>query len=176
MNFFDFHLNKRQFLCQVSGSYIRKRSENKTVGQEMKNTLVAFILALCIVGSAIFLMKKALTPRNLAAEDPRKVFEQFVCSPVPEGVSDFHSSGVVAFAGGEARIDFRFDAESIDRILELGGFRPYKSGDPGWISDFEPPSFSGSLLRYVRPDLETSHDALFLSVDTGRAWYREAKF
>ncbi len=142
----------------------------------MKNTIVAFILAVCIVGSAIFLMEKALTPRNLAAADPRKDFEEFVCTPVPKGVSDFHSSGVVAFAGGDVRIDFRFEAESVDRILEHGGFRPYKSGDPGWISDFEPPAFSGSLLRYVRADPGTSHEALFLSVDTGRAWYREMQF
>mgnify|MGYP006969411072 CR=1 FL=1 len=149
---------------------------NTLLGREMKNTLVALVLAVCILAGLFFAAKTALTPRTLGAEDPRRAFESFVCSPIPEGDSDVNASGVVAFAGGDAHIAFSFRAGAIEEILELGGFRPYKKGDSDWISSFEPPGFSGSLSRYVRADPGTSEDALFVSADTGRAWYREVQF
>lgn len=142
----------------------------------MKITLVALVLAVSILAGLFFAAKTALTPRNLGAEDPRRAFESFVCSPIPEGVFDVHASGVVAFAGGDAHIEFGFRGGAIGEILELGEFRPYTKGDPDWISSFEPPGFSGSLSRYVRAEPGTSEDALFVSADTGRAWYREIQF
>ncbi|MBK1828584.1 hypothetical protein [Haloferula rosea] len=142
----------------------------------MKNWLIAFFVAAAIVGTGYLFLKRLITPRDLATEDPRQVFERFVCSPIPDGVSDIRSSGIVAFGGADVAVDFLLQPQTMDGLIVAGGFRPLIESDPDWMAEFELPDFSGPVSRFVRADSGTSQEVVFFSEDGRRAWYRELQF
>lgn len=146
----------------------------------MKNNLIALALTTGILAVLAFLgygLKKALGPRDLSKENPKRAFESFICKPVPESAVNLKARGVMAFAGGNAIIDFEIDPMDCDDLLKRGGFRPVVKGDWQWVIDFHPDGTSEDIeiLRYVR-DSETKQAALFVAKDRNRAWFREIQF
>jgi hypothetical protein len=143
----------------------------------MKINLVAFAVAVGILAALGYGLKVGLTPTDLAKEDPRRVFESFVCKPAPESAMKIHARGVVAFAGGDAIIDFEIDPRDCDELLKRGGFRPAADKDWQWVGEFQPAGTTeeGGISRYVR-DSETRQSALFIAKDRRRAWFREIQF
>lgn len=144
----------------------------------MKNRgcLIAFLIALAIAGVIACAIKLAHTPRDLSKEDPRQSFESFVCSPLPESVHDIKASGVVAFGGGSAHIDFHFDPRDHDRIIKEGKFRLADDKAVRWIKEFQPEVVPGSVTRYVRVNEGMTETALFVAEDRRRAWFREVQY
>ena len=148
------------------------------MGKKMKNKgcLIAFLVALAIAGIFAYATKVTLTPRDLSKEDPRQAFQSFVCSPLPKSVHDLTASGVVAFAGGGAYIDFRFDPRDHDRIIKEGQFRLADDKAPQWIKEFQPEGIPRSVTRYVRTNEGMTETALFVAEDRRRAWFREVQY
>ena len=144
----------------------------------MKNRgcLIAFLIAVAIAGILAFAIKRALRPRDLSKEDPRKAFELFVCAPLPQSVHDLKAGGVVSFAGGSASIDFQFDPREHDRIIKEGGFRLADDKAALWIKEFQPEGVTGSVVRYVRANEGMTETALFVAEDRRRAWFRENQY
>jgi hypothetical protein len=138
-----------------------------------KGCLVAFLLAVAIAAFLAFTTKGLLTPRNLANEDPRRAFESFVCSPPPQSVREIVASGVVAYAGGNASIEFQIDPRDIDDLIRRGKFQLADSRADQWIMDFRPEGVAGNIVRYVRINEGTSQTALFITEDQRRAWFHE---
>ena len=121
-------------------------------------------------------MKRALTPRNLAHEDPRSAFESFVCSPPPQSVREIKASGVVAIAGGHAAIEFQLDPTDVEDLLRRGKFRLADEDADEWIREFQPEGETGNLARYVRINEGMTETALFITADLRRAWFHEIQF
>ncbi len=143
----------------------------------MKNNLIALALAAGVLAILGYGLKVGLTPRELSKEDPKRAFELFICKPVPESAANLKARGVVAFAGGNAIIDFEIDPRDCDDLLKRGGFRPVVKGDWQWVTEYHPDGTSEDIeiSRYVRDD-GTSQAALFIAKDRNRAWFREIQF
>ena len=143
----------------------------------MKNNLIALALVAGILAFFGYGLKVGLTPRDLSKEDPKRAFESFICKPVPESAVNLKASGMVAFAGGNAFIDFEIDPRDCDDLLKRGGFRPVAKGDWPWVVDFHPDGTTEDIeiSRYVR-DSKTRQTALFIAKDHTRAWFREIQF
>ncbi len=141
-----------------------------------KGCLIAFLLAVAIAGFFAFAIKSALTPRNLANEDPRRAFESFVCSPPPQTVREIRASGVVAFAGGNAAIEFQIEPRDHDDLIRRGRFRLADDKADQWIKDFQPDGVTGNIVRYVRINEGMTQTALFITEDHRRAWFHEIQF
>jgi hypothetical protein len=140
----------------------------------VKIFLIAFLVA--IAGLALFQFKRGMTPRDLSNEKPDQVFESFVCSPIPSSVRNIKASGIIAFAGGGAGIEFQLDPRDHDDLVERGKFRLMDDRAPQWIKEFQPVGFDGNLLRYVRTNEGMTESALFITEDNHRAWFREIQF
>ena len=149
-----------------------------TLGKNMKNRgcLIAFIVALAIAGFFAYAIKRALTPRDLSKEDPRRAFESFVCSPPPQSVREINARGVVAFAGGNASIEFQIDPSDIDDLIRRGKFELADTRAAQWITEFKPEGVAGNVVRYVRINEGASQTALFVTEDQRRAWFHEIQF
>ena len=141
-----------------------------------KGCLVAFLIAVAIAALFAYAIKTALTPRVLSKEDPRRVFESFVCSPLPRSVEQVKATGTMAFAGGSAFIEFQLDPEDHDDLIRRGKFQPAGDRDPSWIREFQPDGVKSELRRYVRVNEGMTETALFISEDLRRAWFREIHF
>lgn len=141
-----------------------------------KGCLIAFLLAVAIAGFLGFAIKIFITPRNLANEDPRRAFESFVCSPPPQTVSEIKAGGVVAFAGGDAAIEFQIEPRDFDDLIRRGGFRLADDKAEQWIKDFQPDGVTDKIVRYVRINEGMTQTALFLTEDRRKAWFHEIQF
>lgn len=150
----------------------------QTLGKKMKNKgcLIASLLTVAIAASLAFAIKRALTPRNLANEDPRRAFESFVCSPSPQSVRDVRASGVVAFAGGNAAIEFQIDPRDFDNLIRRGKFRLADDKAVEWIKEYRPEGVTGRIVRYVRINEGMTETALFVAEDHRRAWFHEIQY
>ena len=140
-----------------------------------KGCLVAFLIAVAIAALFAYAMKTALSPRVLSKEDPRRVFESFVCSPLPRSVELVKATGTIAFAGGNVFIEFRLDPEDHDDLIRRGKFQPAGDRDPSWIREFQPDGVKGELRRYVRVNDGMTETTLFISEDLRRAWFLESQ-
>ena len=141
-----------------------------------KGCLVAFLLAAAIVAFLAFTIKSVITPLDLAKEDPRRAFESFVCSPLPLSVHEIKASGVVAFAGGNAVIEFQFDPRDHDVLIQRGKFQLADDNARQWIKEFQPAGTVGNVLRYVRVNEGMTETALFIAEDRRQAWFREIQY
>lgn len=152
--------------------------EQSLLGRKMKNKscLVALFLSVAIAAFLAIAIKRALAPRNLANEDPRHAFESFVCSPPPRSVRVVKASGVVAFAGGNATIEFQFDPRDLEDLIRRGKFRLADDKAVQWIKEFRPEGVSGRIERYVRINVGMTETALFVAEDHRRAWFHEIQF
>jgi hypothetical protein len=121
-------------------------------------------------------MKTALSPRVLSKEDPRRVFESFVCSPLPRSVGQVKATGTIALAGGNVFIEFQLDPEDHDDLIRRGRFQPADERDSSWIMELQPDGVKSELRRYVRVNEGMTETALFISEDLRRAWFREIHF
>ena len=148
------------------------------MGKNMTNKgcLIAFLVALAIAGVFAYAIKVGFTPLDLSKENPRHAFESFVCSPLPKSVHDLKASGVVAFAGGGAHIDFHFDPRDHDRIIKEGKFRLADDKAAQWIKEFQPEGVPGTVTRYVRANEGMTETALFVAEGRSRAWFREVQY
>ena len=144
--------------------------------KQHRGCLVAFLIAVAIAALFAFGMKTILTPRVLSKEDPRRVFESFVCSPLPRSVELVQVSGTIAFAGGNVFIEFQLDPKDHDDLIRRGKFQLAGDGDESWIRDLQPDGVKGELLQYVRVNDGMTETALFISEDLRRAWFREIHF
>ena len=140
-----------------------------------KGCLVAFLIAVAIAALFAYAMKTALSPRVLSKEDPRRVFESFVCSPLPRSVELVKATGTIAFAGGNVFIEFRLDPGDHDDLIRRGKFQPAGDRDPSWIREFQPDGVKGELRRYVRVNDGMTETTLFISEDLRRAWFLESQ-
>jgi hypothetical protein len=141
-----------------------------------KGSLVALLITVAIAVTLAFAIKLALTPRDLAKEDPRRAFESFVCSPPPQSVREVKASGAVAFAGGKAAIEFQFDPQDLNDLLRRGKFRLADDKAVQWIKEFRPEGAPGNIARYVRINEGMTEAALFVTEDNRRAWFQEIRF
>jgi hypothetical protein len=141
-----------------------------------KGCLVAYLVAVAFAVYLIFGMKQALTPRNLAMEDPRQVFESFICSPPLQSAKNIKATGTIAFAGGDASIEFQLEPRDFDELIRRGKFRLGDDKAFQWIREFQPEGVSGTVERYVRINEGMKQTALFVSEDHRRAWFYEIHF
>ena len=141
-----------------------------------KGWLVTFILAAVIATFLAISIKSALTPRDLSKEDPRQVFEGFVCSPPPPSLHQVRAKGIIAFAGGNAIIEFQFDPRDHDDIIKVGKFQ--LAGDKAflWVKKLQPEGVIGGVVSYVRVNEGMTQTALFVAEDRRRAWFREIQY
>jgi hypothetical protein len=142
----------------------------------MKINLIAFAMAVGILAVLGYGLKVGLTPRDLSKEDPRSAFESFVCSPPPQTVHEIKASGIVAFAGGHAVIEFQIEPQDHDDLIQRGRFRLAGDKEDQWIKDFQPDGVTGKIVRYVRTNEGMTQTALFLTEDHRRAWFHEIQF
>ena len=140
-----------------------------------KGCLIAFLIAVAIAALFAYAIKTVLTPRVLSKEDPRRVFETFVCSPLPRSVGQIKATGTIAFAGGNVFIEFHLDPADQEDLIRRGKFQPAGDHDPSWIMEFQPDGVKGQLLRYVRVNDGMTETALFISEDLRRAWFLESQ-
>lgn len=143
--------------------------------KQHRGCLVAFLVAVAIAALFAYVIKTVLTPRVLSKEDPRRVFESFVCSPLPRSVGQVKATGTMAFAGGNVFIEFQLDPEDHDDLIRRGKFKPAGDRDPSWIREFQPDGVKGELRRYVRVNDGMTETALFISEDLRRAWFLESQ-
>lgn len=143
--------------------------------KQHKGCLVAFLIAVAIAALFAYAMKMVLTPRVLSKEDPRRVFESFVCSPLPPSVEVVKATGTIAFAGGNVFIEFRLDPADHDDLIRRGGFQLAGERDSSWIREFQPEGVKGELRRYVRVNDGMTETALYISEDLRRAWFLESQ-
>lgn len=141
-----------------------------------KGCLVAFLIAVAIAALFVYAIKMVLTPRVLSKEDPRRVFESFVCSPLPRSVGQVKATGTIALAGGNVFIEFHLDPEDHEELIRRGRFQPADERDSSWIMELQPDGVKGELRRYVRVNEGMTETALFISEDLRRAWFREIHF
>ena len=141
-----------------------------------KGCLVAFLIAVAIAALFAYAIKMVLTPRVLSKEDPRRVFESFVCSPLPRSVELVKATGTIAFAGGNVFIEFRLDPGDHEELIRRGRFQLADERDSSWIMELQPDGVKGELRRYVRVNEGMTETALFISEDLRRAWFREIHF
>ena len=141
-----------------------------------KGCLIAFAVAVGILAVLGYGLKVGLTPRDLSKENPRRAFESFVCSPPPQTVREIRASGVVAFAGGNAAIEFQIEPRDHDDLIRRGRFRLADDKADQWIKDFQPDGVPGNIVRYVRINERMTQTALFLTEDHRRAWFHEIQF
>lgn len=143
--------------------------------KQHRGCLVAFLIAVAITAFAAYAMKKVFTPRVLSKEDPRQVFESFVCSPLPRSVELVKATGTIAFAGGNVFIEFRLDPGDHEDLIRRGKFQLADDRDASWITEFQPDGVKGELRRYVRVNDGMTETALFISEDLRRAWFLESQ-
>lgn len=139
-----------------------------------KGCLTAFFLTVAIAAFSGFAIKSGLTPRNLANEVPGRVFESFVCSPPPHSVREIKASGVIAFAGGDASIDFLFDPEDHDDLIQRGRFR--LAADSAPIQMLRPEGVPADIVGYIRVNEGMTVTRLFVTKDRRRGWFHEVQF
>lgn len=143
--------------------------------KQHRGCLVAFLIAVAIAALFAYAIKTVLTPRVLSKEDPRRVFESFVCSPLPRSVERVKVSGTIAFAGGNVFIEFQLDPKDHDDLIRRGRFQLAGDRDPSWILEFQPDGVKGELRRYVRVNDGMTETVLFISEDLRRAWFFESQ-
>ena len=141
-----------------------------------KEGFIAFLIAIAIVAFLAYGFIRLLTPRNLANEDPKTAFESFICSPPPQSVRDIKASGIVAFAGGHAVINFHLEPSDLDDLIHRGKFRLADSTTAAWIREYQPEGAIGNLTRYEQINEGTSQTALIVTEDRRRAWFHEIQF
>jgi hypothetical protein len=139
-----------------------------------KGCLIAFFLTAAVAAFLGFIIKSGLAPLNLANEDPGQVFESFVCSPPPHSVREIRASGVIAFAGGHAFIDFQFDSRDHDDLIQRGRFR--LAADTAPIQSLRPEGVPADIVSYVRVNEGMAETTLFVAKDRRRAWFNEVQF
>ena len=62
--------------------------------------------------------------KKIKNEDPQKIFKEFICDPIPEGVKKITYSGNVSFASTSVIICFEIDNIGVfNEILDLGNFK-----------------------------------------------------
>ena len=143
--------------------------------KQHRGCLIAFLIAVAIAALFAYAIKTVLTPRVLSKEDPRRVFESFVCSPLPRSVGQVKATGTMAFAGGNVFIEFQLDPEDHDDLIRRGKVQLAGDRDPSWIREFQPDGVKGELRRYVRVNEGMTETALFISEDLRRAWFLESQ-
>lgn len=142
-----------------------------------KGCFIALLLTAALAAFFVFGIKIALTPRDLSREDPRKAFEDFVCSPMPHSVHEINASGTVAFAGGHADMDFKLDPRDHDDLIRRGGFKFANDRVSARVLGFGADGDFGNIARYVRINGDgLTQTELFVSEDHRRAWFRETQF
>jgi hypothetical protein len=142
-----------------------------------KGCVISIIGTVAIAIMLTFAVIRVLTPRNLANEDPREVFESFVCTPIPQSVRGIAARGVIAFAGGNAIIDFQIDPKDRQDLIQRGRFRvtdDKASHMDSWT--FQPDKTTGRVLRYVRDNQGMTETALIVDEESGRASFREVYY
>ena len=144
--------------------------------KQHRGCLVAFLIAVAIAALFAYAMKTALSPRVLSKEDPRRVFESLVYSPLPRSVGQVKATGTIALAGGNVFIEFQLDPGDHEELIRRGKFQPAGDRDPSWIREFQPDGVKSELRRYVRVNEGMTETALFISEDLRRAWFREIHF
>ncbi|WP_193213712.1 hypothetical protein [Luteolibacter marinus] len=142
-----------------------------------KGCLIASIALLGIGVVLAVAIKRALTPWSLADKDPEKMLRMFVVDPPMGSISDIDARGVIAFAGGNALIEFRIDPRDVDKLLEQGRFEKADEHAPRWIKEFVPDPGPEDVVRYVRVNEgRMTETALFVAPGRDRVWFREIRF
>jgi hypothetical protein len=142
----------------------------------MKKQLMIALIVLTIGTFFAIATWQTFTPLNLSKKEPRKMFEKFVCDPAPESITEIKASGIIAFAGGQAKIAFRINSVDMQTLIQRGRFKPIDDSAPEWVRNFTPQSGENITLRYMQNNRGTSESALFVADNGENCWYLESQY
>lgn len=74
---------------------------------------------------ASFVILNLLETKTISNDNPEELFKEYICDPIPRGVSDIRCKGSVSFASTSISIYFKVENERVfEDIKDIGGLTP----------------------------------------------------
>lgn len=136
---------------------------------KIKRSHILIATVYIVVVASFTAVVYSIAPKKISNANAAGYFEDYVCSPIPNGVYEIGCVGVVSFASTSINISFRVESDDVlQKVVSDGGFKPVDVSLP----KAEPSD--GNVSKYSKTTADYEHVELHYdrSSSSCDAYYR----